>query len=241
VLFRSVNVKTFGVDLGDGLYGQDDASSTFTIGDEVIATADDATKQLTVRRNGQVIKTMPISIGKNKTPTPNGTYTIGDGAVLNIGRDFVVGRESGTGTLTMTGGTITKTGDEKFLVGHNNGVGVVAQSGGTISVNNELYIGNENAGASGTYTLSGTGALSVANEVVVAESLLARASALAADIAAGPRTAVQVTKQLVDAAASGAPPAILDALAAGFVSGTDDLAEGVAAFHEKRPPRFNRD
>jgi lipoprotein-anchoring transpeptidase ErfK/SrfK len=74
----TVNVKTFGVDLGDGLYGQDDASSTFTIGDEVIATADDATKQLTVRRNGQVVKTMPISMGKNKTPTPNGTYTIGD-------------------------------------------------------------------------------------------------------------------------------------------------------------------
>ncbi|MBU3750878.1 MAG: hypothetical protein FGM52_10585 [Mycobacterium sp.] len=74
----SVNVKTFGVDLGDGLFGQDDLSSTFTIGDEVIATADDATKQLTIRRNGEVIKTMPISMGKNSTPTPNGTYTIGD-------------------------------------------------------------------------------------------------------------------------------------------------------------------
>lgn len=74
----TVNVKTFGVDLGDGLMGQQDLSSTFSIGDELIATADDSTKTLTVRRNGAVVKTMPISMGKNSTPTPNGTYTIGD-------------------------------------------------------------------------------------------------------------------------------------------------------------------
>ena len=55
-----------------------------------------------------------------------------------------------------------------MIVGHNNGVGTVVHSGGTINVNqNELYIGNENSGARGTYTLSGTGALNVANEVVV--------------------------------------------------------------------------
>lgn len=74
----TVEVKTFGVDLGDGLYGQEDLATTFTIGDRVIATADDATKMLTVRRNGEVIKTMPISMGKDSTPTNNGIYTIGD-------------------------------------------------------------------------------------------------------------------------------------------------------------------
>ena len=74
----SVTVKTFGVDLGEGLYGQEDLSSNFTIGDSVIATADDYTKTLTVRRNGEIVKTMPISMGKNATPTNNGVFIIGD-------------------------------------------------------------------------------------------------------------------------------------------------------------------
>ena len=73
-----VQVKTYGVDLGQGLFGQDDVSTRFTIGDEVIATADDATKTMTVRVNGAVVRTMPISMGKNKTPTDNGAYIIGD-------------------------------------------------------------------------------------------------------------------------------------------------------------------
>ncbi|MGH3675720.1 MAG: L,D-transpeptidase [Mycobacterium sp.] len=73
-----VQVKTYGVDLGDGLFGQEDVTTRFTIGDEVIATADDASKTMTVRVNGEVVKTMPISMGKNSSPTDNGTYIIGD-------------------------------------------------------------------------------------------------------------------------------------------------------------------
>ena len=73
-----VAVNTYGVDLGDGLFGQENVTTHFTIGDEVIATADDDTKTLTVRRNGEVVKTMPISMGKNSTPTNNGTYIVGD-------------------------------------------------------------------------------------------------------------------------------------------------------------------
>jgi lipoprotein-anchoring transpeptidase ErfK/SrfK len=73
-----VQVKTYGVDLGDGLFGQEDVTTRFTIGDQVIATADDSTKTMTVRINGKVVQTMPISMGKNSTPTDNGTYIIGD-------------------------------------------------------------------------------------------------------------------------------------------------------------------
>lgn len=74
----TVKVNTYGVDLGEGLYGQENLSSSFSIGDRLIATADDNTKMLTVRRNGEVVKTMPISMGKDSTPTNNGTFIIGD-------------------------------------------------------------------------------------------------------------------------------------------------------------------
>jgi lipoprotein-anchoring transpeptidase ErfK/SrfK len=73
-----VAVNTYGVDLGDGLFGQENLTTRFTIGDEVITSVDDNTKTLTVKRNGEVIKTMPVSMGKNSTPTNNGTYIVGD-------------------------------------------------------------------------------------------------------------------------------------------------------------------
>jgi lipoprotein-anchoring transpeptidase ErfK/SrfK len=74
----TVAVNTYGVDLGDGLFGQDNLSTHFTIGDEVIATADDTTKMLTVRIKGAVVKTMPTSMGKDSSPTASGTYIIGE-------------------------------------------------------------------------------------------------------------------------------------------------------------------
>jgi lipoprotein-anchoring transpeptidase ErfK/SrfK len=73
-----VAVNIYGVDLGDGLFGQDNITRHFTIGEEVIATADDTTKSVTVRVNGQVVKTMATSMGKNSAPTNNGTYIVGE-------------------------------------------------------------------------------------------------------------------------------------------------------------------
>lgn len=73
-----VHVDIYGEDLGGGMYGQEDAHSSFQIGDAVIARVDDAAKQIIVERNGEVVKTMPTSMGKAGTPTPNGTYVIGE-------------------------------------------------------------------------------------------------------------------------------------------------------------------
>lgn len=74
----SVEAKLYGVDLGDGVYGGLDNESSFTIGDNVVAVADDATKTLTISRGGEQVNSMPISMGSSKFPTPNGTYVVGD-------------------------------------------------------------------------------------------------------------------------------------------------------------------
>jgi lipoprotein-anchoring transpeptidase ErfK/SrfK len=54
--------------------------STFVTGDSLIATADDATHQLIVTRNGTVEQTFPMSMGMaaGGHQTPNGTYYVLD-------------------------------------------------------------------------------------------------------------------------------------------------------------------
>ena len=79
------------------------------------------------------------------------------------------------------------------------------------------------------------------NEIVDAAALASRVQVVAMRIAEGPRIAVQVTKQLIDGSLPRGPTAALEALAAGFVAGSEDLVEGVRAFREKRSPRFRRD
>lgn len=52
--------------------------SSFRVGDSLIATIDDKTKQMTVTRNGKVENTFPVSMGMNdgKHETKNGTYYV---------------------------------------------------------------------------------------------------------------------------------------------------------------------
>jgi hypothetical protein len=161
----TVNNKIFvGNNRGTGTLTMSGGSLTKTGGDQTFVGRDNGTGTLT-QSGGTISLNHDFYVGQGGGG--NGTLNVSGSAVLNTGRDFVIGREGGTGSLNVTGGTITKTGDEKMIVGHNNGTGTVVQSGGTINVNqNELYIGNENAGATGTYTLSGSGALNVANELV---------------------------------------------------------------------------
>jgi len=52
--------------------------STFLTRDALVATADNASHQMTITRNGTVEQTFPMSMGKPGHDTPNGTYYVQD-------------------------------------------------------------------------------------------------------------------------------------------------------------------
>jgi enoyl-CoA hydratase len=89
-------------------------------------------------------------------------------------------------------------------------------------------------------TIDGPTALDwgLATQCVPATELDDAVAQLADAIAAGAPVAVQLTKQLIDAAADGAPSRTLEPLAAALAATTSDLAEGIAAFRDRRPPNF---
>ncbi|MDI9918951.1 Ig-like domain-containing protein [Rhodococcus sp. IEGM 1379] len=69
----SVKADIYGKELGKGLYGEQDDTVAFNIGDSHVSIADDNTKMVTVYENGQVVKEMPTSMGMGGTETIGGT------------------------------------------------------------------------------------------------------------------------------------------------------------------------
>src|SRR6059036_2495435 len=82
--------------------------------------------------------------------------------------------------------------------------------------------------------------LGLINRVVPAAELEETTRALAEKIAAGPPLALRLDKQMLNRAASTDLSSALEAEASSqaLAIASDDHAEGVAAFFEKRPPRF---
>ena len=68
----TVSANIYGVQLGENLFGQEDVSTSFTIGDAHVSIADDTTKQVSVFSNGELVRTMPTSMGRGGTETVNG-------------------------------------------------------------------------------------------------------------------------------------------------------------------------
>lgn len=82
----SVAANIYAVDLGGGLYGQEDSKASFTVGASHVSIADDNTKQVQVFEDGKLVRTMPTSMGMGGSEnvggktitfwTQPGTYTV---------------------------------------------------------------------------------------------------------------------------------------------------------------------
>jgi lipoprotein-anchoring transpeptidase ErfK/SrfK len=71
-----VTAKIYGIDFGNGVFGAADRTETYKVHDSWIAKADGSTDQMQIFHNGQMVKSMPISLGKNATPTHLGPHVI---------------------------------------------------------------------------------------------------------------------------------------------------------------------
>ncbi|MGH3785737.1 MAG: L,D-transpeptidase [Pseudonocardiaceae bacterium] len=74
-----VNAKLYGVAYGDGSYGKQDLTSTFTIGRAQVVKADVSSHRMIVIRDGQEVMNFPASYGLGSDPnrhTTNGIHVV---------------------------------------------------------------------------------------------------------------------------------------------------------------------
>jgi lipoprotein-anchoring transpeptidase ErfK/SrfK len=71
----SVKANVYGVSVGNGVYGQQDVSTSFRIGPPKIFTIDDKSHSGVIKINGKTTRTVPVSMGRG------GSYTV-DGQTI---------------------------------------------------------------------------------------------------------------------------------------------------------------
>ncbi|MBX6356508.1 MAG: L,D-transpeptidase family protein [Micromonosporaceae bacterium] len=72
----SYRLATGGLPMGDGYYGRSDVTVVASVGRALSLTVDNKTKMMTVVRDGKVLRKIPVSLGKAKTPSSSGTMVI---------------------------------------------------------------------------------------------------------------------------------------------------------------------
>ncbi|SFD41537.1 L,D-transpeptidase [Klenkia taihuensis] len=72
----TLDANLYGVDLGDGVWGEKDRTVSFTVGEKHVSVADAGTHTLTVYSGDQVVQTYPMSAGSNANPTRNGAHVV---------------------------------------------------------------------------------------------------------------------------------------------------------------------
>lgn len=169
ILTNSIlNVSGGGIDLGRS----GGAVGTLTVGGSAVLNSTsgnfalgDGNGTVSTGVVNQVGGTVNVSgpqmfVGQNISGV--GSYTISGGA-LNINNWLAVGRQGGSGVLTITGGSLTKNGNGNLDIGTSAGIGgfdgtgVLNQSGGAITNTTQTWLGEGATGepANGTWNMTG--------------------------------------------------------------------------------------
>ena len=89
----SVRASINGVNAGGGIYGQQSASTSFTVGRSLITRIDLSAHKANVYRNGERVRTIPISAGKSGWQTRSGTKLIMDREYTHRMTNEMIGAE----------------------------------------------------------------------------------------------------------------------------------------------------
>lgn len=73
-----LDANIYGVNLGNGAWGQLDRSIAFTVGASHVSVADAATHTMQVYADGVLVQTYPVSMGSAENPTRGGSHVVID-------------------------------------------------------------------------------------------------------------------------------------------------------------------
>ena len=149
---------------GGGVSGFAQGSGSMTVGGRLYVGGWGTTGygEANINTTGTLALGTMLQVGENGGTgvfnLESGTVTVGT-AGQSSWVEFGNGGNGANGTLNMTGGSLTKIGNDHFIIASNGGTGVGNLSGGTLSVNNEIWVG-QSANSNGTLNISGTAAIS---------------------------------------------------------------------------------
>ena len=173
------------------------------------------------------------------------TYHVNVRAIRSLEKPVIAavnGVCAGAGLSLACACDIRLASDAAFFVPGFIGIGLIPDSGGTYFI--QRLLGTSRAfewmTSNRRLTAAEAHAWGLVSEVVEADSFAARVAEHAAELAAAPTRAIAMTKRLYDEAATSTLEEQLEreAEAQAQAAQTDDFREGVAAFGEKRAPRF---
>lgn len=180
-------------------------------------------RQRMIRRGWQRLVASVLDCEKPVVAAINGTAA-GGGANLVLACDLVVMAE---------GAALIEVFVRRGIIPDAGGCYLLPRTVGPQKAKELMFLGDELSAAD-------CERLGIANRVVPARELSATADELAGRLAAGPTKAIQMTKWLLNRSFESSRQTAFEeeGYAQELVTATADAAEGIAAFAERREPRF---